>query len=84
MDLPPLEHHVWLDVISGKIHYQFESLAARILLRTLARSAAEDPSPDNLLNCARMLRGLFVQNSSSPSIQNDLRKICADRKLDAL
>jgi hypothetical protein len=31
-----------------------------------------------------MLRGLFVQNSSSPTLQNDLRKIKADRKLHAL
>ena len=84
MDLPPLEHHVWHDIISGRKHYQFESLAVRILLRTLARSAAADPSPDNLLNCARMLRGLFAQNSSSPAIQSDLQKIFADRKLDVL
>ena len=84
MDLPPLEDHIWHDIICGRQRYEFESLAVRILLRTLARSAADDPSPDNLLNCARMLRGLFVQNSSSPSIQNDLRKICADRKIDAL
>lgn len=84
MELPPLEDHVWHEIIRGRQRYEFESLAVRILLRTLARSAAEDPSPDNLLNCARMLRRLFVQNSSSPSIQNDLRKICADRKLDAL
>ena len=84
MDLPPLEDPVWLDILCGRQRYEFESLAVRILLRTLARSAAEDPSPDNLLNCAKMFRGLFVQNSSSPSIQNDLRKICADRKLDAL
>ena len=84
MDLPPLEDHVWHDIIRGRQKYEFESLAVRILLRTLTRSAAEDPSPDNLLNCARMLRGLFAQNSCSPSIQNDLQKICADRKLDAL
>ena len=84
MDLPPLEDRVWHDIIRGRQRYEFESLAVRILLRTLARSAAEDPSPDNLLNCARMLRGLFAQNSSSPSIQNDLQKIFADRKLDAL
>jgi hypothetical protein len=84
MELPPLEDHVWHEIIRGRQRYEFESIAVRILLRTLARSVAEDPSPDNLLNCARMLRGLFVQNSSSPSIQNDLRKICADRKLDAL
>ena len=83
MDLPPLEHHVWHDIIIGKKHYQFESLAVRMLLRTLARSAAEDPSPDNLLNCARMLRGIFAQNLSSPSIQSDLQKIFADRKLHA-
>ena len=84
MELPPLEDHVWHEIIRGRQRYEFESLAVKILLRTLARSAADDPSPDNLHNCARMLRGLFVQNSSSPSIQNDLRKICADRKLDAL
>jgi hypothetical protein len=81
MDLPPLEHHVWHDIISGRKHCCFESLALRMLLRTLARSAAADPSPDNLLNCARILRELFAQNSS-PSIQNDLQKIFADRKLD--
>lgn len=84
MDLPPLEHHVWHDIINCSNNYQFESLAVRILLRTLERSAAKDPSPDNLLNCARLLRGLFIQNNTSPSIQSDLQKIFADRKLDAL
>jgi hypothetical protein len=83
MELPPIEDHAWHDIISGKNNYLFESLAVRMLLRTLARSAAKDPSPDNLLNCARMLRGLFVQNSTSPSIQSDLQKIFADRKPDA-
>ena len=84
MDLPPLEDRVWHDIICGQQRYKFESLAVRMLLRTLARSAAADPSPDNLLNCARMLRGLFAQNSSSPAIQSDMQKIFADRKLDVL
>ena len=84
MDLPPLEDRVWHDIICGRQRYEFESLAVRMLLRTLARSAAADPSPDNLLNCARMLRGLFAQNSSSPAIQSDLQIIFADRKLDVL
>jgi len=84
MDLPPLEDRVWHDIICGRQRYEFESLAVRMLLRTLARSAAADPSPDNVLNCARMLRGLFAQNSSSPAIQSDLQKIFADRKLDVL
>ena len=81
MDLPPLEHYVWHDIISGKNHYQFESLAVKILQSTLARAAAEDPSPENLQACARMLRGLFVQNDSSPSIQRDLEKICSQREM---
>ena len=84
MDLPPVKHHVWHDISSGKKNYQFESLAVRMLLRTLARSAAKAPSPDNLLNCARMLRGLFIQNRTSPSVQSDLQKILSDRKFDAL
>lgn len=84
MDLPPLDHPIWLDIISGNSSYQFENLAVRMLQRTLARSAAADPSPENLLNCAKMLQELFAQNISSPSIQSDLRKIFADRKLDAL
>jgi len=83
MDLPPLEHRVWHDIISGNNQYQFESFAVRILQSTLARAAAEDPSPENLQACARMLRRLFAQNLSSPSIQSDLQKICDDRKLDA-
>lgn len=81
MDLPPLEHHVWHDIISGNNQCQFESLAVRILQSTLARAAAEDPSPENLQACVRMLRGLFAQNISSPSIQRDLEKICPPREM---
>ena len=81
MELPPLGHHVWHDIIRGKKQCQFESLAVRILLSTLARAAAEDPSPENLQACARVPRGLFVQNDSSPSIQRDLEKICSQREM---
>ena len=83
MDLPPLEHHVWHDIISGKNHYQFESLAVRILQSTLTRAAAEDPSPENLQACARILRSLFAQNISSPALQRDLEKIYTQRELHA-
>jgi len=84
MELPPLENHIWNDIIDNRRRYEFESLAVKILQRNLSRAAAEDPSPENLLRCARMLRGLFAQNLSSPSIQNDLKKIFTDRTLDAI
>lgn len=84
MELPPLEHPVWLEIICGQRTYPFESLALKILLRTLTRSATADPSPRNLLHCTKMLRDLFARNQSSPVIQNDLKKIIVARKLDAV
>jgi hypothetical protein len=84
MDLPPPEHHVWQEIVCGRRKYQFENLAVRILQGALARSITDDPSPENLLKCANMMRSMFVQNISSPSIRSDLQEICSDRNLDAL
>ena len=83
MDLPPLENRIWHDIIRGKQKYEFESLAVRLLQSTLARAAAEDPTPENLQACARLLRRLFAQNDSSPSIRRDLEKICRGWKMHA-
>jgi hypothetical protein len=70
-----LSNPVWKDLVSCGVQCAFESVAAKILQVALARSVAEDPSPENLLACARMLRDLFAQNISNPTIQQDLEKI---------
>lgn len=76
MQIPPLSSPVWKDLVSGRAQCEFDTLAAKLLQATLARSAVENPSPENQQACARMLCDLFAQNLSSPSIQADLAKIC--------
>jgi len=77
MQIPPLSSPIWKDLVSGRVQCEFDTLAAKLLQAALARSAAENSSPDNLQSCARMLRDLFAQNISTPSIQSDLEKICS-------
>lgn len=75
MGISPQVEPIWSDIITGKVKFDFEFLAAKILQSTLTRSFAKDPTAGNLEKCAKDLRELFIQNSDLPKVQNDLRKI---------
>ena len=75
MNIPPANAPIWRDIITGKVKYNFEYLAAKLLLGTLSRTLDQDPSPANLDKCCETLRDLFVCNTDQPLVQNDLKTI---------
>jgi len=75
MRLSPHVEPVWSDIITGKVKFDFEFLAAKILQSTLTRSFAREPTAEKLEKCARDLRELFTLNSDLPIVQKDLKKI---------
>lgn len=75
MKVPPANHTLWSDIVSGKVKFNFDFLAAKILQSTLARELAKNPSAANLMKCAHEFRELFAQNADLPSAQRDLKNI---------
>ena len=74
MVIPDAAHPTWVDLISGKQNHDFGFLAARILMGRLAIQA-QSASDEELLECARELHNLFVQNQRLPAAKKDLESI---------
>ncbi len=75
MDVPSAESPVWNDIISGKVKYQLDFLAAKIMLGRLMLKVRNDSSLDNLAKCGRELHNLYAQNVDLPCVQRDLKRI---------
>lgn len=75
MDMPSGSLPIWVDMVTRKIDYRLDFLAAKILLARLIQSAAEDQSEANVSACAAKLHTLYAKNLSVPSAQRDLKTI---------
>lgn len=75
MDIPSTSHQAWKDVLTGKRQYNFESFAVQLVTKRLSLQVSLNPSPDNLNNCVKEFREMFVKNARLPRVQKDLEKI---------
>lgn len=81
MDLPPASDPVWQKIVTGKVDYEFEYFATKLLQSSLARTLAENPSPANLRKCCDTLRDIFIRNAEQPLVQKDLQKMLVEGDL---
>jgi hypothetical protein len=75
MDVPPVSHPAWKNVVSGNGNYQFEFLATKFLLGYLTLQVKRDSSPQVVQKCAQELHDIFARNVDLISVQRDLIKI---------
>jgi hypothetical protein len=75
MDVPPVSHPAWKNIVSGKDIYQLEFLAIKFLLGYLTLQVKRDPSPQVIQKCAQELHDIFARNVDLISVQRDLTKI---------
>ena len=75
MDVPPVSHPAWKNIVSGKERHQFEFLATNLLLGYLALQVKRDSSPQIVQKCAQEFHDIFVRNADLISVQRDLTKV---------
>jgi hypothetical protein len=75
MDVPPVSHPAWKNIVSGKERHHFEFLATNLLLGYLSLQVRRDSSPDVLQRCAQELHDIFVRNADLVSVERDIVKI---------
>jgi hypothetical protein len=73
MVLPPVNHKIWGDIVTGKANFEFECLAVKILLGRLRAQVTNDPM--SVQSSATELYNFFEKNQKLPSAQRDLEKI---------
>jgi hypothetical protein len=75
MDVPPVSHPAWKNIVSGKDRHQFEFLASNLLLGYLTLQVRRNSSPEIVQKCAQELHDIFARNADLPSVERDLIKI---------
>jgi hypothetical protein len=75
VDVPPADDPAWRDILSGRVRYQLDFFAAKILLGWLLLKVESDPGEEVLAESARALHHLFAQNAQLPCVQHDLDEI---------
>lgn len=75
MNVPSAENVVWTDIVTGKVKYPLEFLAAKIMLGRLILKVKNDPSGSMAVKCSQDLHNLYAQNADLPCVQRDLQKI---------
>ncbi|MEW6404649.1 MAG: hypothetical protein AB1649_22865, partial [Chloroflexota bacterium] len=81
MDVPPISHPAWSNLVSGKLKLQFEFLATKFLLGFLTLKVKDDPSPAKIQKCAQELRDVFVRNADLFCVQKDLVQVFGKEKI---
>lgn len=81
MEVPPVSHPAWRDVVSGNTRYQFEFLATKLLLGYLTTQVNRDPLPSTIQKCVGELHNVFARNADLPSVQHDLRQVFKEKTL---
>lgn len=81
MDVPPVSHPAWKNIVSGKERHQFEFLASNLLLGYLALQVRRNSSPEIIQKSAQELHDIFARNADLPSVERDLIKIFGRNKL---
>ncbi len=73
MDVPSAEGLVWHDIVTGKVKYPLEFLAAKIMLGHLLLKVKNDSSQSMIARCSHQLYSLYAQNADLPCVQRDLK-----------
>ncbi len=73
MVVPPAEHKVWSDIVTGRRRIEFGFLAANIFLGRAALSLRNGSTPELVRKSATELRDLFARNSQLATVQRDMR-----------
>jgi len=60
--VPPITHTKWEEIVTGKKHYNFKFLAAKILMGRILVSTENDPSMKNIDRCVYDIYTLFFKN----------------------
>ena len=75
MDVPPVSHPAWKNLVTGTERHQFEFLATNLLLGYLSLQVQRDSSPEIVQKCAQELHDIFLRNADLTSVQRDLLQI---------
>jgi hypothetical protein len=75
MEVPPISHLIWHDIVTGKAQYQFEFLGAKLLLGYITSQAGWNYSPETIQQSIIDLHNVFARNADLPSVQSDLKRI---------
>ncbi|GBC59438.1 hypothetical protein DENIS_0377 [Desulfonema ishimotonii] len=73
--VPPSTDRIWYDIVTGKVTYQFDFIAAKILMGRLRVKVRHNPGPGVIRSGARELWEVFDKNVRMPSVQKDMKKI---------
>ena len=75
MSVPPASDKVWMDIVTGRTQYDFDFLAAKMVVGRLRTVIQQDPSTGTVQRCAEELRDVFAKNVNLSKVQKDLEKI---------
>ncbi|MBU0961244.1 MAG: hypothetical protein KKD01_01865 [Proteobacteria bacterium] len=75
MNVPPKTNPQWANIVTGKKTYTLKFLAAKIFLSRMVRTVSADPTPAKVQEGVDQLHVLFEKNSTSPTVQDDLKTI---------
>jgi hypothetical protein len=71
--LPPITHPIWKEIVLGKKQFQFQLLAAKIMMSRILLITKNDPSPRNVEKCINEVYEFFEKNEKIA--QNDLNQM---------
>jgi hypothetical protein len=75
MEIPPISHPAWRDIVTGKTQHQFEFLGVKFYLGYLSSQIRWNSSAETIQRGIIDLRNVFARNADLPSVQRDLRRI---------
>jgi hypothetical protein len=75
MNVPLSTDKIWKDILQGRVKFNFEFLALKIMLGRLFREMERDPSPAMLQKCADEIYNLLSKNAQLPTAKRDIQKI---------
>ena len=75
MEIPPISHPAWRDIVTGKVQHQFEFLGVKFYLGHLSSQIRWNSSAETIQKGIIDLHNVFARNADLPSVQRDLRKI---------
>jgi len=75
LSVPSANDPIWTDIVSGKRTFQFDFVAAKILMGHLKVKIRHRNEPAVVQEGARELHDVFARNVQMPSVQRDLAKI---------
>ena len=71
--IPPRNHPMWKNLVTGKVQHRFTSPGAGLLMTRMRRSAEADPSAHNISECIEETRVFFAR--FEPLLAADIRTL---------